>query len=64
MYSIVERVEKNQERILKLCECMIDLIDEVVLNVDLVDNFDWIKNEVREIRDDINNSNEEHIFKR
>jgi hypothetical protein len=55
MYSIVERVEKNQERILKLCECIIDLIDEVVLNVDLVDNFDWIKNEVKEIRDDINN---------
>lgn len=55
MYSIVERVEKNQERILKLCECIIDLIDEVVLNVDLIDNFYWIRNEVQEIRDDINN---------
>lgn len=46
---------ENELRIRRLCECIMDLIDEVVLNVDLVDNFDWIKNEVREIRDDINN---------
>ena len=47
--------KENELRILRLCECIIDLIDEVVLNVDLVDNFGWIKNEVREIRDDIIN---------
>lgn len=47
--------KENELRILRLCECIMDLIDEVVLNVDLVDNFDCIKNEVKEIINDIDN---------
>jgi len=47
--------KENELRILRLCECIIDLIDEVVLNVDLVDGFNRIRDEVKEIRDDIGN---------
>ena len=57
MVSIVECVEKNQQRILRLCECVIDLIDEVSSQIDYGEVLDWVRYEIQEIRDDINNSN-------
>lgn len=42
----------NEERIYKLCEYMMDLID-AINNKD--SNLEWIRNEIISIREDIDN---------
>lgn len=48
---------KNQERVYRLCDCVIDLINEISMNTNYGDYVDWIKDEIQYIKDDINNSN-------
>ena len=46
----------NEERIDSLCECVIDLIDILQCHSkDLNQNLEWIRDEVKSIREDINN---------
>ena len=47
----------NEERINKLCECVIDLIDMLQCHDrDLNKNLEWVRNEVMDIREEIYNS--------
>lgn len=43
----------NEERIYKLCEYVMDLINAIS---DCDKDFEWIKNEFESIREDIDNS--------
>lgn len=43
----------NEERIYKLCEYVMDLINAIS---DCDNDFEWIKNEFKSIREDIDNS--------
>lgn len=44
----------NEERIYKLCEYMMDLIDAIK---NKESNLDWIRDEIVSIREDIDNGN-------
>lgn len=47
----------NEERIYKLCEYVMDLIDELSYQNDVLENrLKWVKDEVISIRQDIDNS--------
>lgn len=47
----------NEERIYKLCEYVIDLIEVLQCHDrDLNNNLEWVRNEVMSIRQDIDNS--------
>ena len=47
----------NEERIYKLCECLIDLIYELSdHDVELGRHLEWVKEEIISIRNDIDNS--------
>ena len=45
----------NEERIYKLCEYVMDLIDELSYH-DNDKNLEWVKYEIKSIREDIDNS--------
>lgn len=48
----------NEERIYKLCEFIIDLIDELsYVDKNCDKNLGWIKDELSSIRQDIENNN-------
>ena len=47
----------NEERIYKLCEYVMDLIDELQYHDEcLKKKFEWVKDEIKSIREDIDNS--------
>lgn len=47
----------NEERIYKLCEYVMDLIDEISYQDELMENrLEWVKDEIKSIREDIDNS--------
>ena len=44
----------NEERIYKLCECVMDLIDELSYQNEVLENrLQWVKDEIIDIRHDI-----------
>lgn len=47
----------NEERIYKLCEYVIDLINEFQYqDKNFFDSLEWVKDEIESIREDIDNS--------
>ena len=47
----------NEERIYKLCEYLMDLIDDIQYYDEKFGNkLEWIKDEIKSIREDIDNS--------
>lgn len=47
----------NEERIYKLCEYVIDLIDDLQYYDEKFEKkFEWVKDEIKSIREDIDNS--------
>lgn len=47
----------NEERIYKLCEYVMDLIDEISYRDEIIEErLEWVKDEIKSIREDIDNS--------
>ena len=47
----------NEERIYKLCEYLMDLIDDIQYYDEKFENkLEWIKDEIKSIREDIDNN--------